>query len=68
LIKTAESANHLYVIGYKYEKTNPQLAIMAYQEILERFPTSDVAIKAIDRLDLLDKSYYEKNISSPLCN
>lgn len=55
IIKSTQSANELYVMGYKHEKTNTQIAVAAYQEILERFPESDVAIKAIDRLDKMEK-------------
>jgi uncharacterized delta-60 repeat protein len=56
-IKSAQSAQELYLMGYKYEETDVQIAVAAYQEILERFPNSDLAIKAIDRLDNLPTSH-----------
>lgn len=52
-IKSANTANELFVMAYKWEKSNPQASIAAYQEILDRFPDADAAIKAIDRLDQL---------------
>jgi len=53
MIKSVGTANELYVMGYKFEKTNPQVAIAAYQEILDRFPDADAAIKAVERLDIV---------------
>lgn len=56
ILKSAKTPQELYVIAYQQEKTNRQFAIAAYQEILDRFPSSDVAIKAIDRLDRLEST------------
>lgn len=50
-IKIVNTANELYVMGYKWEKTNPQVARAAYQAILDRFPDSDAALRVIERLD-----------------
>jgi hypothetical protein len=52
-IKSISSPNELYVFAYKREETDPQSAIAAYESILERFPSSDVAIKATERIDRL---------------
>jgi hypothetical protein len=43
-------------MGYQHEESRKRfLAILAYKEILERFPESDVAIKAIDKLEKLKR-------------
>ena len=55
-ITAAQSAQELYIMGYKYEKTDVQAAVAAYNEILERFPDDEVALKVIDRLDQLEKN------------
>jgi ankyrin repeat protein len=54
IIKAAPTAQQLYVFGYKNEKTNPAVAMAAYREIIDRFSTSELAIKAIERLDRLE--------------
>ena len=64
-ITAAQSAQELYIMGYKYEKTDPQIAVAVYQEIVDRFPDSELAIKVIDRLDLLEKNQSVAETSSP---
>ncbi len=56
--QTFETPNQFYVQGYRYEQTESALAIAMYQALLERFPDSDLAIKAIDRLDRLSRGKF----------
>ena len=52
-IQSISSPNELYVFAYRRESSDPEVAIAAYESILERFSSSDVAVKAIERLDRL---------------
>lgn len=54
-IESIQSAQELYVLGYKHEKTHKAIAVAAYQEIVDRFPDSELVIKAIERLDRLEE-------------
>lgn len=55
-IQSIASPNELYVFAYRRESSAPDVAIAAYESILERFSSSDVAVKAIERLDRLRSS------------
>ncbi|KPA16019.1 cellulosome anchoring protein [Candidatus Magnetomorum sp. HK-1] len=67
-IKAAKTPNQLLILGFKFEKINKELAIESYNEILTRFPESDLIVKAIDRISILenkiDKFTSKKIISS----
>lgn len=48
-----ETANGLYVEAYRLEGSKPAAAIETYERILDEWPDSEAAIKAIDRIELL---------------
>lgn len=52
-IQSISSPNELYIFAYKLEESDPRNAIAAYESILERFPSSDVAVKATERIEHL---------------
>jgi len=52
-VKTAENANQLYILGYRLENTDVESAKLAYNKILDKYPSSDLIAKVIDRLEKL---------------
>lgn len=62
-IDGAKTPNALYILGFQYEQKNDvEAAKAAYDALLSRYPDSDMAVKATDRLLALSGN---SNPSSP---
>ncbi len=55
-IAMATTPNRLYLLGFSYEGQSKDRARVVYQELMKRFPDSDLAIKATDRLIALSSA------------
>ncbi|HPR64598.1 MAG TPA: hypothetical protein PK014_10285 [Thermoanaerobaculia bacterium] len=55
-VKATNNANQLYILGYRFEETDLESAKLAYNKILDNYPSSDLIAKVIDRLEALTDS------------
>jgi hypothetical protein len=53
-LNSISTPNDLFIKSYSYEKTDQDLAKYGYRLLIDKFPTSDLMLKAIDRLDKID--------------
>lgn len=65
-IDGAKTPNALYILGFQYEQKNDaEAAKAAYDALLSRFPDSDVAVKATERLLALSGNSNPSSSSQP---